>query len=217
MDLEQIWPPFALRIRAGDMEMSPVRESDYPELADIAAGGVRKNDVPAFLVNWDSGSGEEIARSIAQYQWGTRANFRVDDWTIEFTVRVGGRAIGVQGVSANDFIRTRCVSTGSWLAVHEQGQGYGTRMRRAVVAAFADAFDVETFQSAYFEGNDASRRVAEKLGYFPNGVKVAVAQDGHARTERQVIVAASKVNRGPDPVDVDGAEVVRQFLGIDRS
>ena len=199
------------------MEMSPVRESDYSELAAIATGGVRKNDVPAFLVDWDSGSDEEIARSIAQYQWSTRANFRVDDWTIEFTVRVGGRVIGVQGVSAKDFTRSRSVSTGSWLAVHEQGKGYGTRMRRATVAAFADEFDVETFHSAYFEGNDASRRVSEKLGYSPNGVKVIVAQDGHAHTEPQVIVAASTVNRGPDPVGVDGAEVVRQFLGHERS
>ncbi|MDN5594563.1 MAG: N-acetyltransferase, partial [Brevibacterium sp.] len=100
MDLEDVWPPFSLRIRCGHIELSPVRESDYSELADIAAGGVRRNNIPAFLVNWDSGTPEEIARSIAQYQWGTRANFRVDDWTMEFTVRVNGRAVGVQGVSA---------------------------------------------------------------------------------------------------------------------
>lgn len=214
MDLEDIWPPFALNIRCGRMEMSPVRESDYPELADIANGGVRRDDLPAFLVNWDSGTREEIAQSIAQYQWSTRANFRVDDWTIEFTVRVDGRAVGVQGVSARDFVRTRSVSTGSWLALLEQGKGYGTQMRQAAVTAFADHFGTATFHSGFFEGNAASRRVSEKLGYSPNGVKTLVAQDGQARQEQQVILAAEDINRELDPVEVSGAEVVRRFLGL---
>lgn len=217
MELEEIWPPFALRIRCGDMELSPVRESDYPELADIAGGGVRRHDLPAFLVNWDSGTRDEVARSIAQYQWSTRANFRVNDWTIEFTVRVGGRVVGVQGVSAQDFPRTRSVSTGSWLALHEQGRGYGTRMRRAAVTAFADHFDAVSFHSGFFQGNDASRKVSEKLGYSPNGVKTIVAQDASAHVERQVILAAADIKRGSDLVEVVGTERVRRFLGLDPS
>ncbi|MCF2571318.1 GNAT family N-acetyltransferase [Brevibacterium sp. UCMA 11754] len=199
------------------MELSPVRESDYPELAVIADGGVRRHGTPAFIINWDSGSREEIARSIAQYQWSTRANFRVDEWTIEFTARVDGRAVGIQGVSAKDFVRTRSISTGSWLALQEQGKGYGTQMRRAVVTAFADHFDAAAFHSGYFEGNGASRRVSEKLGYSPNGVKTTIAQDGLAHAEHQVILAASDIVRGPDPVEVAGAEVVRRFLGLDTA
>lgn len=217
MDLEDVWPPFSLRIRCGHMELSPVRESDYTELADIAAGGVRRNNIPAFLVNWDSGAPQEIAQSIAQYQWGTRANFRVDDWTMEFTVRVNGRAVGVQGVSAKDFVRTRAVPTGSWLALHEQGKGYGTQMRGAALVAFADHFDAREFNSGYFEGNAASRRVSEKLGYTPNGVKTLVAQDGQARVEQQVILAAQEIVRGTEPVEVAGAEVVRRFLGLKQA
>ncbi|WP_226830709.1 MULTISPECIES: GNAT family N-acetyltransferase [unclassified Brevibacterium] len=214
MDLEEIWPPFGLNIRCGHMELSPVRESDYPELADIANGGVRRDDLPAFLVNWDSGTQEEIAQSIARYQWSTRANFRVDDWTIEFTVRVDGRAVGVQGVSAKDFVRTRSVSTGSWLALNEQGKGYGTRMRQTAVTTFTDHFGASEFHSGFFEGNAASRRVSEKLGYSPNGMKTIVAQDGQARMEHQVILPAEDIRRGQDPVEVVGAEVVRRFLGL---
>lgn len=215
MELEEIWPPFALRIRCGDMELSPVRESDYPALADIANGGVRRQGRTAFLVNWDSGNREEIARSIAQYQWGTRANFRVDAWTIEFTVTVDDRVVGVQGVSAQDFPRTRSISTGSWLARHDQGKGYGTQMRRAAVTAFADHFDALSFHSGFLCGNDSSRRVSEKLGYSPNGVKTIVAQDGQAHVEHQVILGAKDIDRGPDPVEVAGAEVVRRFLGLE--
>lgn len=217
MDLEDVWPPFALKIQCGDMELSPVRESDYPELAVIADGGVRRHGKPAFLVNWDSGSHAEVARSIAQYQWSTRANFRVDDWTIEFTVRVAGRVVGVQGLSAKDFVRARSVSTGSWLSLNEQSMGYGTRMRRAAITAFADHFDAAVFHSGYLEGNDASRRVSEKLGYSPNGVKTILAQDGLAHTEQQVILAASNIVRGPEPVQVAGSEAVRHFLGLDTA
>ncbi|MBR7503788.1 hypothetical protein KCW65_27270, partial [Mycobacterium tuberculosis] len=75
MDLTEIWPPFGLRITTGDMELTPTREADLPELAEIARGGVRRDGVRAFLVDWDSGTDEEIGRSIAQYQWGTRANY----------------------------------------------------------------------------------------------------------------------------------------------
>lgn len=194
-----------------------MRESDYPELAVIADGGVRRPGRPAFLVNWDSGTRADIARSIAQYQWSTRANFRVDDWTIELTVRIDGRVVGVQGLSAKDFLRTRSVSTGSWLSLHEQGKGYGTQMRRAAVTAFADHFDAAVFHSEYLEGNDASRRVSEKLGYSPNGVKSIVAQDGLAHAEHQMILAASDIDRGAEPVEVAGMEVVRRFLGLDAS
>lgn len=217
MDLEEVWPPFALRIRCGNMELSPVREADYPELSVIAHGGVRANNQPAFLVNWDSGTRGQIAQSIAQYQWNTRAAFRVQDWTIEFTVRVDGRAVGVQGVSAQDFVATRSASTGSWLSLHEQGRGYGTQMRRAALMAFADHFDAEVFHSAYFTRNIASRRVSEKLGYSANGVKTIVGQDGRALIEHQVILAAANIIPGSDPVEVTGTKTMRRFLGLEAA
>lgn len=220
MDLEEVWPPFALRIRCGSMELSPVREADYPELSVIADGGVRENSRPAFFVNWDSGTRGQIAQSIAQYQWNTRAALCIEDWTIEFTVRVDGRAVGVQGVSARDFVATRSASTGSWLSLHEQGRGYGTQMRRAALTAFADHFDAEVFHSAYFTSNIASRRVSEKLGYLPDGVKTIVGQGGQggqAVLEHQVILAAANIIPGPDPVEVSGAETMRRFLGLNAA
>jgi RimJ/RimL family protein N-acetyltransferase len=215
MDLETIWPPYALRLRCGDMELSPVRESDYAELAEIARGGVRRNGVQAFVVDWDSGDDEQIARSLARYHWATRANFTVEEWTVEFTVRVGGRAVGVQGVSARHFPQTRTVTTGSWLAREEQGKGYGTRMRTAVLTAFAEHFAASTFETAYVEGNEASRRVSEKVGYSPNGSHAVIAQDGEARIEHSLVLAAQDLQRSAEPVRVEGAGTFRSFLGLD--
>ncbi|WP_211168076.1 hypothetical protein [Brevibacterium sp. 'Marine'] len=48
MDISEIWPPFALHLRSGNMELSPVKEADIPELAQIARGGVKRNGIEAF-------------------------------------------------------------------------------------------------------------------------------------------------------------------------
>lgn len=216
MDISEIWPPFALHLRSGDMELSPVREADIPELAEIAYGGVRKDGIEAFLVDWDSGTDEQIARSLAQYHWSTRANFSVDDWTIEFTVRVDGLAVGVQGANGRRYPLTRTISTGSWLALSEQGRGYGTRMRRIIIETFIRHFGATRFDTAYFEGNDASRRVSEKLGYSPNGHRRLISQDGAPRTEHQLVLFAADYEHTDDEVIVTGAEAVRRFLGLEQ-
>ncbi|UVI37246.1 GNAT family N-acetyltransferase [Brevibacterium spongiae] len=215
MNIELIWPPYSLHLRSGDMELSPVREGDLPELAQIAKGGVRRDGIEAFLIDWDSGSDEEVARSLAQYHWATRANFTVDEWTIEFTVRVGGRVVGIQGVNGSRYPLTRTVSTGSWLAKKEQGRGFGTKMRSMVVSTFIEHFGAGRFETAYIAGNDASRRVSEKLGYSPNGDHVIIAQQGRPRTENKMVLRAEDFRSSVGEVQVAGAEAVRSFLGIE--
>lgn len=214
MDIEEIWPPYALHLQSGDMELSPVREDDLPELAELVRGGLRRNGVQAFLVDWDSGSDEQIARSLAQYHWGTRANFTVDDWTIEFTVRVSGRAVGVQGVTGRRFPLTHAVSTGSWLARTEQGRGFGTRARRTVIGAFIEHFDAARFDTGYMVGNEASRRVSEKLGYCSNGDQPIIGQNGEPQIEKKMVLHAEDYRPVGGEVVVTGAEEFRAFLGL---
>jgi len=52
---------------------------------------------------------------------------------------------------------------GYWLGRPYWGRGYATEAGRAVVAYGLQRF--ERLTSGYFEGNDASRRVLEKLGF----------------------------------------------------
>ena len=216
MLIDSIWPPYALHLQCADMELSPVRDADLPELAEIARNGVRRDGVQAFPVDWDSGSPEQIARSLAQYHWATRAGLTVERWTIEFTVRVADRVVGVQGVSSDRYPLTRTVSTGSWLAPEEQGRGFGTRMRSMVIDAFARHFGTHRFDTGYIAGNDASRRVSEKLGYSPNGHRRLISQDGAPRTEHQLVLFAADYEHTDDEVIVTGAEAVRRFLGLEQ-
>ena len=197
------------------MELSAVREADLPELADIARNGVRRPGVQAFPADWDTGTPEQIAASLAQYHWATRANLTVEKWTIEFTVRVKGRVVGVQGVSSERYPLTRTLSTGSWLAPNEQGRGYGTRMRSMVIDCFIRQFGAHRFDTGYIDGNAASRRVSEKLGYSPNGHRRIISQDGAPRTEHQLVLFAADYEHTEDEVNVTGAEAVRRFLDLE--
>ena len=47
MLIDSIWPPYALHLQCADMELSPVRDADLPELAEIARNGVRRDGVQA--------------------------------------------------------------------------------------------------------------------------------------------------------------------------
>src|SRR5699024_11344709 len=65
-------------------------------------------------------------------------------------------------------------------------------------------------------GNDASRRVSEKLGYSPNGHRRLISQDGAPRTEHQLVLFAADYEHTDDEVIVTGAEAVRRFLGLEQ-
>jgi len=54
---------------------------------------------------------------------------------------------------------------GYWLAPALWGRGYATEAARAVVDRFFASGEAETLESGFFEGNAASRRVLDKLGF----------------------------------------------------
>lgn len=84
---------------------------------------------------------------------------------------------------AEDFARTRVAGTGSWLGKDHQGHGYGTEQRGAVLELAFRSLGARAALSGALEGNVASARVSQKLGYrvvgtstvSPRGVPVAHA------------------------------------------
>lgn len=217
LSLEEIWPPYALTISCGDLSLSPVRESDLPELAALAAGGVQTHP-GAFIVDWDKGTPEEVARSMATYHWRTRAEATPQNWRVEFTARLAGEAIGVQSAGARAFAQRRTVGTGSWLGRQHQGHGIGTLMRQTIAAAFFDHFGARELVTSYFEGNEASRRVSEKVGYAPNGSLMEVSAGGaHIGREHSMLLTQDRLVRAQQPVTITGAEVFAEFLQLPRA
>lgn len=214
MSLEEIWPPYALTISCGNITLSPVRDSDLPELAALAAGGVTAHP-GAFIVDWDQGTAEEVARNLATYHWRTRGAINPEEWTLELAVRVGGEAVGVQSAGARAFAKRRTVGTGSWLSRNHQGHGIGTRMRQAIAVACFDHFGARELVTSYFSGNDSSRRVSEKVGYVDNGSLIDVSASGsHVGREHRMLLTPDRLVRPAEEVTVTGAEAVAEFLQL---
>ena len=66
--------------------------------------------------------------------------------------------------------RSPLSATGSWLGREAQGRGIGTEMRAAALELAFRGLGAEAATSGWLEGNAASGRVSEKLGYRKTGV-----------------------------------------------
>lgn len=53
LNLEDVFPPFALRITCGPVEMRILRDDDLPELVELVGRGIEVPDLPMpFLHDW---------------------------------------------------------------------------------------------------------------------------------------------------------------------
>lgn len=93
-----------------------------------------------------------IAGLSADNPWDAAAAFSRDD----------GRFAALGGLHGGD---PHIYSTGYWCAPDQQGKGYATEMTNALMQyAFGD-LGATDIRISYYEGNTASRRVIDKLGF----------------------------------------------------
>jgi RimJ/RimL family protein N-acetyltransferase len=224
LTLEDVFPPFALRISCGPVEMRVLRDDDFPELVELVRGGIAAPGLPMpFLRAWHEepfapGAPEGFPTTSLKWWWTQRATFAPDEWRLALAVRRDGVLVGTQDVHANDFDQTRLVETGSWLGRPHQGQGTGTLMRQLVVGLAFDELGAERCASGYIVGNHASAAVSRKVGYVDNGVHRIVQHTSKGKIgvdEQRVVVTPDTYVRPGDPVVVEGADALRRFLAID--
>jgi len=163
------WPLFDLRLRTPRLELRSPTDDDLFGLLEVAQGGVHDAHEMPFGVAWTDLAPPAFERQFLQYFWGSRASWRPDAWHLPLAVVMDDRPIGIQELRATDFRILRMVDTGSWLGRRYQGHGIGTEMRAAALALAFEGLGAEVAASAVIEGNEASRRVSEKLGYDLNG------------------------------------------------
>jgi len=213
--LVDLFPPFGLRIVAGPLELRMVRDEDLAGLAAVAAGGVHAPDAMPFYFPWTDGTPEEVARAVAAYQWRKRGEFSVAQWSLPFGVWYDGALVGIQGIDAQDYLVTRTGETGSWLGLAHQGRGIGTAMRQAICAFMFDHAGAEELTSGAFLDNPASLAVSRKVGYRTNGVQRYTRRDVLA--ENQMLVLRPDALVRGTPLEVEGVEGFRPFIGLDAS
>jgi len=212
--LADLWPPYRLRLRAGDLQLTVISDDDVPGLVDLALAGIHAPDVMPFSTPWTLVGPDKLPVEMIRYFSSVRAGFAPEAFELLFAVRVGGELVGTQGLHSRDFPVTKTLETGSWLGLAHQGRGIGTRMRQAVCAYAFDHLGAEEVTSGAFLDNPASLAVSRKVGYRPNGVVRLKRRDGEMALNQKLVLTPADLRRG-DRLEVTGAEDLRSFLGLD--
>lgn len=225
LTLEEVFPPFALRISCGPLTLRVLRDDDLAELVELVRGGIQAPDLPMpFLQAWHEepfapGSPAGFPTTSLAWWWTQRATFAPEEWRLAQVVRRNGVLVGMQDLHARDFAQTRLVMTGSWLGRAHQGMGTGTLMRQLAVGFAFDELGAGQCESGYIVGNHASAAVSRKVGYVDNGRRRIVQHTRQGKVgavEQRVLVTPAAFVRPGDQVSVEGAEPLRRFLGIDH-
>ena len=152
----------ALRLRTARLELRLASHEELVALGALALAGIHPPGEMPFAIAWTD---DVTVESFVAYHEERLAAWRPDDWVLNLVTFLDGVPIGTQGMMAKDFARTREVSTGSWLGQDYQGRGYGTEQRAAVLELAFRGLGARAALSGALEGNAASSRVSEKLGY----------------------------------------------------
>jgi RimJ/RimL family protein N-acetyltransferase len=166
-----------------------------------------------FAIPWTDAIGTPgFLDQFLAYHHGSRESWRPEEWRLNFGTWVEGEVVGTQGIEGKDFATTREVRTGSWLGQRFQGHGYGTEQRAAVLALAFDSLGAHAANSGAVEGNVASARVSQKLGYVKAGevrrqVRGAPVREDKFRLEREHWHV-------PFPVEIEGLEPCLPLFGL---
>ncbi|PZE82136.1 GNAT family N-acetyltransferase [Curtobacterium sp. MCBD17_032] len=213
MDLEELWPLFALELRTPRLVLRPVQDGDLPALAEAALDGIHEPDRMPFGFPWTDAAPADLPRNLAMHQWSLR-QVSPQSWRIQFAVILDGTVIGAQDLAAQDFAHRKTVDSGSWLTKTAQGQGLGTEMRAALLLFAFDVLGAEWAESSAAAWNTASLRVSYRLGYEPNGVTRVVPRSEQPDDEQRVRLSRETFNRPNWGITTKGERAVLAQLGI---
>jgi len=210
------WPLFDLRVRTARLELRLPSDEDLLSLLDVAHAGIHDPDTMPFGFAWTDLQGLEFDLGFLKFFWGARASWTPSAWQLPLAVILRDQPIGIQEVRASGFLERRTVETGSWLGSTWQRQGFGTEMRAAVLHLSFQGLGAMAAISAALEGNEASRRVSEKLGYRPNGIGL-VAPRGHAVKQDRYLLSREDWRPDQWSVQIAHLETCRGMFGLSPS
>jgi RimJ/RimL family protein N-acetyltransferase len=182
---------------------------------ELARAGIHPEEFMPFRVPWTDGKDSPgFVDQFVAHHLALRRKWRPEHWMLLLGVWAEGRPIGTQDLRAVRFAETRTVESGSWLGERYQRRGYGTEMRIVVLALAFNGLGANAAISGSFDGNTASARVSEKLGYVesgehfhePRGVRI---REQAYRLEREVW----RAHEHP-PVEIDGLEPCLPLFGV---
>lgn len=204
-------PPelYGLRVRTPRLELRLGSRDELIELARLAERGIHGPDEMPFAIAWTDGIGSPgFIDDFVGFHESALAQWTPGSWSLHLLVWHERALIGTQGLIAPSFAAERVVETGSWLGRAYQGRGLGTEMRAGILELAFGGLGAGAATSAWLEGNEASRRVSEKLGYRVTGEVTREPRPGDVVRAWAVRLDAGDW-RSPIPVAVDGLEPSR--------
>ena len=208
-------PLSGLRLLTERLEVRLPSEGEVLELAHLAEQGVHPPEEMPFFVPWTDGIGEPgFVEGFAAFHRAQRESWSPVRWHLLLAVWARGELIGSQGLDATDFVSTRTAETGSWLGQRYQGRGFGTEMRAAVLELLFRGLGGRVATSGALDGNPASSRVSEKLGYVSSGDGLASprgvpVRQQNFRLERDTWAARERI-----AVELVGLEPCLPLFGL---
>jgi RimJ/RimL family protein N-acetyltransferase len=200
---------YALRVRTPRLELRLPTVGEHVELRELARAGIHPPEEMPFGFAWTD---EPYSDGwVVDFLEGQIAGWQPDDWNLNLGVWAEGELAGIQTLHGADFARTRVVGTGSWLGARFQRSGYGTEMRAAVLELAFRGLGAEAATSGAMEGNVASRRVSEKLGYRVTG-RSEVSPRGVPVPHLDLRIDRSGW-RCPVPVEIEGLDGCVHLFG----
>jgi RimJ/RimL family protein N-acetyltransferase len=204
---------YGLRLRTPQLELRIGSHEELVDLAQLAELGVHPPNEMPFSIPWTDGIGEPgFVDGFVAFHEGSLAEWSPEKWSLNLLVWAGSTHVGTQGIGAERFAEERSVTTGSWLGQAHQRRGIGTEMRAAVLELAFRGLGAGTAVSAWLEGNEASRRVSEKLGYRVGGVRTERPR-GEPVVAHQVELRRADW-RCPVAVRLEGLEACLPLFGV---
>ena len=187
-------------------------EEELFTLGRLAEQGVHPPEEMPFYVPWTDAIGEPgFVEGFVAFHLDKRAEWRPESWNLMLGVWAGVQLVGTQALRTEDFPVHGVAETGSWLGRRYQRLGYGTEMRAAILALFFDGLGGSVATSGALDGNRASARVSEKLGYSPVGEKTAAPRGVPVSEQRFELDRAHWLPQ--IPVEIVGLEPCLVFFG----
>ena len=164
-------PLFGLRVTTPRLVLRVGTTGEVRALGELARRGIHPPDDMPFGVAWtDRAALPGFLEEFSAFHRGHMTDWSAEEWHLDLLVWESGELVGTQGIGGKVFAAERVVATGSWLGQAAQGRGIGTEMRAAVLELAFRGLGAEAATSGWLEGNAASGRVSEKLGYRTTGV-----------------------------------------------
>jgi RimJ/RimL family protein N-acetyltransferase len=206
-------PLYELRLRTPRLELRLGNREELAALARLAQEGIHPPEEMPFAVAWTDRIGEaDFVESFVEFHEAALRDWRPEKWSLNLLVFVEALPAGSQTIAAEDFASTRTVGTGSWLGKRFQRQGLGTEMRAAVLELAFRKLGAEAATSGAIVGNEASKRVSEKLGYTTTGTST-VSPRGEPLTHLDLRIER-EAWASPVPVEIADLEGCLALFGL---